>query len=155
MNCAANAIVRPAAANVGHCRVDIGVARMWILLEERGRGHDLSRLTITALRDLLGDPRLLYRIRGVSRQTLDRVNPFTGGSGHRKDARALRDAVDMHRAASALADAASKLRSRQAEQVAHHPQKRHFVGHVQLVLDPIDADRNHIFSYSHRRLAAS
>src|SRR5205807_8903595 len=49
----ANAQIGAAAADVaGHGRVDIGIAGMLIVGQQRGRGHDLSRLAVAALDDL-------------------------------------------------------------------------------------------------------
>ena len=40
-------------------------------LEQRGDGHDEAGLAIAAHRHLLGEPRLLHRVRAVARQALD------------------------------------------------------------------------------------
>jgi hypothetical protein len=45
----ADSRIRAASANIaGHRRIDIGIAGLWIRLEKRRRGHDLSGLTVTA-----------------------------------------------------------------------------------------------------------
>src|ERR1700681_3509267 len=49
-----------AAANIGDRGIDFGVGRPRFPAEERGDGHDHARLAIAALRDVLGDPRLLH-----------------------------------------------------------------------------------------------
>src|SRR5262245_27218601 len=59
-----DALVRPAPADIGHRVVDILVGRLWILLEQRGRGHDLAGLAVAALRHIERSPGLLNRIRG-------------------------------------------------------------------------------------------
>ena len=57
----ADAHVGAASANIpGHRCVDIGIGRLWRLVQERRRGHDLPGLAITALNDLLVEPRLLH-----------------------------------------------------------------------------------------------
>src|SRR5579862_1956988 len=43
-----DARIGPAAADVGHCAVDLGVGRFRLLLEEGDRGHDLPRLAVSA-----------------------------------------------------------------------------------------------------------
>src|SRR5262245_39042370 len=48
-----------AAANVGDPRVDVGVGRRGLVLEERRHRHDHARLTVAALRDLVLEPGLL------------------------------------------------------------------------------------------------
>src|SRR5436305_6362863 len=45
----ADALIRPAAANVGHRLVDVGVGRLRLLLQKRGGRHDLPGLAVTAL----------------------------------------------------------------------------------------------------------
>src|SRR4051812_17812853 len=45
----ADALVRAAAADVGHRFVDVLVGRVRVRLEERDRGHDLARLAVAAL----------------------------------------------------------------------------------------------------------
>src|SRR5262252_11091835 len=49
----ANAGVGPAAADVGHRRVDVRVARARVLREQRHRRHDLAGLAVAALRYLV------------------------------------------------------------------------------------------------------
>jgi hypothetical protein len=55
MNGGPYAIVRTAAADIGHRLIDVGVARFGILFEQRRRGHNLTRLAVSALGHLLGD----------------------------------------------------------------------------------------------------
>src|SRR4051812_5534161 len=45
-----DALVCPAPADVGHGRIDVGIARARIGGEQRRGGHDLARLAIAALR---------------------------------------------------------------------------------------------------------
>src|SRR5215475_833269 len=45
-----DALVRPAPADIGHRVVDVLVGGRWILLEQRGRRHDLPGLAVAALR---------------------------------------------------------------------------------------------------------
>src|SRR5215831_2578750 len=58
----ADAGVGPAAADVGHRRVDVRVARVRVLREQSHRRHDLAGLAVAALRHLVVYPRLLYRV---------------------------------------------------------------------------------------------
>src|ERR1700679_3507846 len=109
MNGGGNAVVRSAATNVRHRIGDLGVGRLRLLLQEGGCRHDLARLTIPALRHLLGDPRLLDGMRGIPRKALDRVNLLPRDGGNRYDTRARRHAVDVNGATSALRHAATEL----------------------------------------------
>src|ERR1700751_5824080 len=73
VNRSADADIGGAAAKIAaHCRIDIAVARPLDFLEESGRAHDLPRLTVSALRHVMGDPRFLYRLSLGTSQSLDR-----------------------------------------------------------------------------------
>jgi len=79
----ADARIGPAAADVRHCAVDLGVGRLRFLFEKRNRGHDLPRLTITALRNVELDLRQLDRMRSVGGQPLDRGDALAGNGSNR------------------------------------------------------------------------
>src|SRR5262245_44521162 len=49
-----------AATDIGDRGVDVRVGGLGLLLEERRDRHDHSRLTVAALRHVVGDPRLLH-----------------------------------------------------------------------------------------------
>src|SRR6266571_2822539 len=119
-----DALIRAAAADVGHRRVDVGVRRVRGLREQRGRGHDLARLAIAALRYVFRDPRLLHRMRAVPGEALDGRHALAGGRGDRQHAGARRDALQVHGAGAALRDAAAELRAGEPERVAQHPEER-------------------------------
>src|SRR5438046_681701 len=60
MNSFSDAVVSPAAADV--CRhefCDPGISGMRSLGQQRGGGHDLPALAVSALRNVFGDPRIL------------------------------------------------------------------------------------------------
>src|SRR6266571_5120630 len=78
-----DALIRAAAADVGHRRVDVGVARVRGLREQRGRGHDLARLAIAALRYVFRDPRLLHRMRAMPQPNFVPVSPSVSRSTQR------------------------------------------------------------------------
>src|ERR1700738_3183380 len=110
-----NASVRSATADVaGHGEVDVGVARVRNRDQERGRRHDLARLTVAALRNLEVQPRPLD---GAPRWCLP--DPLDGGdllTGHRPDrhdARADRLPVDVYGARTAHGSATAELRASQ------------------------------------------
>ena len=56
------------------------------LREQIRRLHDLSRLAVTALRHLFGDPGFLQRMTVVRRQAFDRGHGFSGHQRHGRDA---------------------------------------------------------------------
>src|SRR5712692_5267953 len=69
--------VGAAAAEIAaHGLVDLRVGRLLCFQQEAGGRHDLSRLTVAALRDVLGHPRFLQRMRAVGRKTLNCCDPF-------------------------------------------------------------------------------
>src|SRR5262249_62235131 len=45
----ANPLIRAAATDVGHRRIDVGIARIGLLLEQRRRGHHLTPLAVAPL----------------------------------------------------------------------------------------------------------
>ena len=52
-------------------RHDLALGRIGILRKQRSRLHDLSGLAVAALRDLLGDPRLLERVVALGGKSFD------------------------------------------------------------------------------------
>ena len=58
-----DACIGHAAAEIAvHMRDDFVLGRVGIFRQQRGCLHDLAGLAVAALRDLLGDPRLLQRM---------------------------------------------------------------------------------------------
>ena len=102
--------------------VDLLIVRLRRLGEERRDRHDHPRLAVAALRDLMGDPRLLH---GVQRAA--RGQSFDGGDGaavsrrNRERARPNGAAVQVHRARPACRDPAAELGAGQAEGFADRP----------------------------------
>ena len=112
MNGFSNADIGAATADVRDVLVDVVVGRRWMILEERGNGHDLPCLAITTLRNIFGNPRLLYRVQLVAfGQTLDGGDFMPGGGRNRDDAGAHCIAVYMDRACAALGDPAAEFGS--------------------------------------------
>src|SRR2546426_12373845 len=67
----ADALIGAAAADVGHRLVDVLVGRLRVLLQQRSRRHDLSRLAVAALRHVERRPCLLHGVRAGGRKPLD------------------------------------------------------------------------------------
>src|SRR3989449_8584492 len=124
MDGGADALVRAAAADVGHRRVDVGIGGMRSFREQRRGGHDLPRLAVAALRHVFLDPRALHGVRAVLGEAFDRGHPFAGDGGHGQSAGARRDAVQVDGAGAALGDAAAELGAGEPERVAQHPEER-------------------------------
>src|SRR5438874_2247610 len=73
----AHLLIGAAATDIGDGAVDIGVARLWPILEEGGDRHDHPALAIAALRDVVVDPGLLYLVqRPIGGKALDRGDLF-------------------------------------------------------------------------------
>src|SRR5262245_6969379 len=90
MDCAANALVRSASADVArHSGVDVLVGWFGFSCKQCGRGHQLSRLAVSALWNLFGDPCLLQRVARRGRKSLDRRN-FLGADARYGDAAGTR-----------------------------------------------------------------
>src|SRR5262245_36721059 len=66
VNRRAHFLERAATADVGDRRVDVGVGRLGLLREERGRGHDHPALAVAALRHLVLDPRPLHLVQTLA-----------------------------------------------------------------------------------------
>src|SRR5215213_9299260 len=62
----ANALIGPAAADVGHRLIDVGIGRLRLLLQQRRGRHDLPGLAVAALRHVNRGPGLLHRVRRAS-----------------------------------------------------------------------------------------
>src|SRR5215471_11939209 len=102
VNGGADALIGAAAADVaGHGRIDVGIAGLRILGEQRSGGHDLSRLAVTALRNVELDPGALHRVAVVARQTLDGNDVLAARGAHRGYAGTHRRTLQMHGAGTA------------------------------------------------------
>src|SRR5437660_2240318 len=126
----ANPLVRPAAADIGHCRVDIVVARIGVFDEQGSRGHHLSGLAVPALWDIFRDPGALDRMTAVAGQSFDGGDRAGADRGNRRHARPGRLAAEVHGARAALRDPAAELGSGEAQRIAQHPEQRHVTGNV-------------------------
>src|SRR5258708_17124194 len=62
VDCRAHLLEGAAAADVGDRLVDIGVAWLWLLLQQRHHRHDHAGLAIAALRHVVLDPGLLHLV---------------------------------------------------------------------------------------------
>src|SRR5262245_16583656 len=114
-----------AAADVGDPRVDVGVGRPGLVLQERRHRHDHARLTVAALGYLVFEPGLLNLVPdSVGREALDGGDLLALGGADGHDARPDRDAVEVHRAGAALRNPAPVLRARETDLFPDHPQQR-------------------------------
>src|SRR6266576_588044 len=137
MNGGPDTLISSAAADVRHRRVDIGVARLGSAAQQGSGCHDLPRLAIPTLRDVLRDPRLLRTVRRGWTEPFDGRDGFGPHCGDRQHARADRLATEMHGAGTALCDTTSKLRAGQAEAIAENPKEGGVGGGFDATAPPI------------------
>src|SRR5690606_21816927 len=134
MDGSTDARIGAAAADIAaHGLVDLLFGGCGAGLEQAYRRHDLPRLAIAALGDVLLDPGLLHHLAHWIG-----LHAFNGGyrsSGHvrdRCDAGADRRAIHMHRAGAAQRHAAAELGAGHAQLVTQRPEQRHVVGDVEV-----------------------
>src|SRR5580704_2588874 len=124
LDCAHNALVRAAAADVGAHVLDDLIPR-WpgLLLEQVGRAHDLAGLAVAALRHALGKPGFLHGVARIWRQPFDRGYRLPGDLGHLGLAGECALAINVHHAGAAQTSAATEFSARELEILSDHPQQ--------------------------------
>src|SRR5437867_823897 len=96
--------------DVGDPRVDIGVGRLRLLLQEGRHRHDHARLAVAALRDLVVEPGLLHLVQGPAvGQAFDGGDLLALGGDNGQHAGTDRGAVEVHGTGAALRDTAAVL----------------------------------------------
>ncbi len=128
-----------------HCLINVFVIRRLVLIQERHSGHYLAGLTVAALRHLLVDPCLLYRVQAgfITADALDRGDSLIRRSRYRCYARANRRAVEMNCTGAALRDAATKFCASQSRLFPDYPKKRCGRIYIDVVALAIDRECNH------------
>src|SRR5213594_1627304 len=124
VNGLAHLLERAAATDVGDPRVDVGVGRLRLVLQQRRHGHDHPGLAVAALGHVVVDPGLLDLVQDAAgREALDRGDLLALRRGDGQHAGADRLAVEVHRAGPAHGDAAAVLGAGEAGLLADRPQK--------------------------------
>src|SRR5580704_10146778 len=139
-----------AAADVpGHYGVYVAVTGGGIIFEQRGCLHDLSRLTVPALRNLKLKPCRLQRMLALRIEPFDRRDLRPSDGAKRGDARSRRASFHVHRAGAAKTDPAAEFGAGETDLVADYPQQRR-------VIRTVDRDAASVeFEGGHNRLAPS
>src|SRR5579864_8520362 len=151
----ADALIGAATTDIGHRFIDVLVGRLGVLLEQRGRGHDLAGLAIAALGNVDRGPGLLHRVRCASRQPLDGDDDVGFLDITKRDlAGALHLAVDMHRAGAALGHAAAVFRAGQADMLPDDPEKGRVGLRRYFPYRTVDIEFCHMLSSDARSIAA-
>lgn len=123
----ANSLVRPTTADIaGHTLVNLLISRLRRCVQQRYCLHDLARLAVSALRNIMLNPRLLNGMKAIYPDPLDRSDMSAGQGTHRCDARPDGLAVLVHGTSSTQGHPASKFRSREPENIAEVPEQGHF-----------------------------
>src|SRR5580704_12587073 len=151
VNRSADTDVGRATAQVAvHGEIDVVVVRPLDLLEQGGRGHDLPRLTVSALRHILGDPGSLDRVGLATGQSLDGRDLAGADAGYRHRAGSQWLTIEKNRAGTALRHPATELGAGQAKTVPQHPKQRsvgQYVNGVRLAVDLDLQSRHRAFSF--------
>jgi len=115
------------------------------LFQERNSGHYLAGLTVAALRHLLVDPCLLYRVQAgfITADALDRRNFLIRDSRYRCYARANRRAVEMNCTGAALCNAATEFCASQFCLFPEYPKKWSGRIYIDVMVLAIDRECNH------------
>src|SRR5207249_11347163 len=143
VNRLSNPRVGSTAANICDLADYVRVGRARVLSQQcRGR-HDLSWLTIPALRHIASPPGYLHRMLRVWRESFYSRDIFPGHLAYRLHARAHRLAIHVHRTRPAQRNSTPVLRSGQTNRVPDHPQQRCLWLHVYGVHLPINFEREH------------
>ena len=88
MNRLTDAQICPAATEIAvHRCIDLGIARIRILRQQRRRRHDLARLTVAALRHIHIHPGLLHRVAAIAGEPFNGSDSLSRHAGDRRDAR--------------------------------------------------------------------
>src|SRR5512133_3756155 len=118
----ADTAVGAAAAEIAtHGAVDICVRRLRLLLQQGHGRHDLPRLAVAALGNILCQPSPHDRV--PLRNTLDGNDLLALHIPHRGYARTLRRSLNMNRAGTTQTFAATELGADQPQLFPQHPQK--------------------------------
>ena len=143
----ADARVAAATTDIAvHRRVDVLIGGMGRLDQQRGRRHDLARLTVAALGNVELHPGgLQFLADRMGGHALDGGDPRRADRRNRDLAGPRRLAVDMDGAGAAKPCAAAELAALQVELVAQRPQERHVAVHVNDAPGAI-----HLYCVSHR-----
>src|SRR6185437_9006971 len=143
MDRATETFIGATATDIRDVRVDVGVGRLRVLLQESDGRHDLTGLAPAALRHVLGKPRLLHRMLAVGRETFDRRDARALQAADRHRAGAHRLAVDVHGASAALRDAAAEFGAGETSGIADGPKQGCIWLKIDLMLCAIDGECDH------------
>jgi hypothetical protein len=107
----------------GHDGVDVAIAGVGIILQQRGCLHDLSRLAVSTLRNLQLKPCRLERMLALWIEPFDGRDPHSRDGTEGGDAGPRRASFHMHRAGAAKSNPATEFGARETNFVADYPEQ--------------------------------
>src|SRR5437867_10554003 len=135
MNSAADSLICSASADVPrHGGVNFRIGWFRFFRKQRRSRHQLTRLTVAALRHLLGDPGGLQRVARGRRKSFDGRDLLRSHIRYRGTAGTNSHSIEVDRAGSALLQSASELRSCQTYRVTYHPEQWRVRAYVNVIL---------------------
>src|SRR5579863_6120286 len=140
----ADSQIRHAATEAaGHNRINVLVSRIGEVLEQRGSLHDLSRLAITALRDLQFQPCKLQRMLPFGIKSFDGGHISACHRAHSGDAGTGCPPVHMHGAGAAQTDPATEFGSFEPKFVTDQPEQRLIFSALHRNISTIELECSH------------
>src|SRR5262249_43280768 len=140
----AHLLVGATTTDVGDRRIDVGIGRLRLVLEQRRHGHDHAALAVAALRHVVTDPRLLHLGEvAVVGEPFNGDDLLTLGGTGRERARPRWNTIDMDRAGAALRDAATVFRASEADILADRPQQRRVGAYIHFIVLAVDIKTRH------------
>jgi hypothetical protein len=141
----ANARIGTAAAQIaGHHLIDLLVRWLRDVFKERNGLHDLAGLAIAALRNLVFDPCLQNRVPVSITQPFDRDYRLPSDVADMRLTGTDSRSVYLDGAGATLRYPAAVLGTCDSKFVAQHPKQGHVGNHINLMLDPIDRELDHV-----------
>src|ERR1700756_2851800 len=136
----ADALISAASADVPrHSSIDVVIRRLWRVLQECRRRHDLAGLAIAALHHLKLQPCLLQgRALRLVADRLDRGDRTIADAVDPRLAGADRLTADMHGAGAAKRLAAAELGPCHSKHIAQYPQKWSITVNIDLMVFAVD-----------------
>jgi len=120
----AYALVGTTATDISlHSRVNVLIRGIGIVAQQRNGRHNLSGLTIPALRHLFGDPGFLHPVQSLRSNALYGSNLLTAYRTYRQTAAAHRQAIQVYRTGTAQTLATAKTRAGQTQVIPQYPQQ--------------------------------
>jgi len=100
------------------------VGHFTFAIDQRNRLHDLPRLAVSALWDVVFHPGFLHGMQPLGAKAFDRDDRFADGVAGKKLTRSRRGAIDMDRAGAAARDTAAVFGAGEPDAVAQNPKQR-------------------------------